>query len=139
MLPFIIIDACSYGNLSDGEYRTVLDNCYFYYKSHFNFTQAAAQCKKTFNGNGRLFEPTTVSSNDVVIGLARSIAEGNQAFWIGVRTQPHDQDKFYYYLSEGPKEPTIEYWSPGEPSKQEGLNCVSVLRNNGHINTYINI
>ena len=119
----------SFGDHPNGEYRTVEGKCYYYQKSGMEYEDAVTNCKAKFNGNGRLFEPRSKSDNNNVVGLARAIS-ANQPFWIGIRTQPHDESRDFYYLSEGPKEDlAYDGWLDGEPNDVGNKeDCVSVLR-----------
>ena len=93
------------------------------------YEDAVTNCKAKFNGNGRLFEPRSKSDNNNVVGLARAIS-ANQPFWIGIRVQPHDESRDFYYLSEGPKEDlAYDGWLDAEPNDVGNKeDCVSVLR-----------
>jgi hypothetical protein len=124
-----VLSACSYEEHPNGEYRTVDGKCFYYQKSDMEYVDAVANCKSKFNGNGRLFEPKSKKINEWVVGLARAIS-ANQPFWIGIRTQPHDESRDFYYLSEGPSVAlAYDGWLDGEPNDVGNKeDCVSVLR-----------
>merc|ERR1711935_981576 len=126
-----VLSACdmSFGDHHNGEYRTVDGKCFYYQKSGMEYADAVTNCKAKFNGNGRLFEPRSKSDNNDVVGLARAIS-ANQPFWIGIRVQPHDESRDFYYLSEGPKvDLAYDGWLDGEPNDVGNKeDCVSVLR-----------
>ena len=97
-----------------------------------------ANCKYKFNGRGRLFEPTNFSSDKKVVSSARK-TNGDEPYWIGIRTQVHNpshQNYDFYYASKDTNTP-LKYdgWdaSAGEPNNL-GFNedCVSVL-NHGNL------
>merc|ERR1712110_851450 len=131
-----VLSACdmSFGDHPNGEYRTVEGKCYYYQKSGMEYADAVTNCKAKFNGNGRLFEPRSKSDNNDVVSQARQI-NANQPFWIGIRVQPHDESRDFYYLSEGPNEKlAFEGWAAGEPNDIGNKeDCVSVLRFSGNL------
>ena len=73
-LLLLIPDACPFEDAPNGEYRTILGKCYYFQKSALNFVDAAVNCESKFNGNGRLFEPKTKKSNNVVVNVAHHSA-----------------------------------------------------------------
>ena len=70
----LIPDACPFEDAPNGEYITILGKCYYFQKSALNFVDAAVNCESKFNGNGRLFEPKTKKSNNVVVNVAHHSA-----------------------------------------------------------------
>merc|ERR1712110_135722 len=131
-----VLSACdmSFGDHPNGEYRTVEGKCYYYQKSGMEYADAVTNCKAKFNGNGRLFEPRSKSDNNNVVSQARQI-NANQPFWIGIRVQPHDESRDFYYLSEGPNEDlAFNGWADGEPNDVGNKeDCVSVLKFGGNL------
>ena len=122
----------------DGEYVTLLINgegkCFYYDQQSRDYENAAANCKSTFNGNGRLFEPKLNKDDDTLVYKQAQKINKNEGFWIGVRTQVHIQNhgkSDFYYLSEGPSQ-SLNYnngWDVSEPDDAGGYeDCVSVLR-----------
>ena len=121
------IGICPYEKDPSGEYLIVDSRCYYFEKNFFTFTEAVTNCKEKFNGKGRLFEPRSISSNNNVFTEAKTLSP-NEKFWIGVRTQTHDSQRKFYYLSIGTSQSTIEYWATGEPNDfGSNEDCVSVL------------
>jgi len=137
-----VLDACPFGSgevdnhgrhtsAAVGEYRTIKGRCYYYELTALKFTTAVANCKTKFDGTGRLFEPREKQISDTVVSQARAI-NNDEAYWLGIRTQVHTDDRKFYYLTEGPAKSTIKNWSPGEPNDVSGEeDCVSVLRFDG--------
>jgi len=128
-----------YGYDHEG-YRTdkkVSKKCYYFEQRALNFSSAGEVCKGKFNGNGRLFEPRNVETNDAVTAIAQAFYP-NEAFWLGIRARPHDQDtkkSRFYYISEGPTDvkgnSVYNGWSKGEPNDISGQDdCASVLNFN---------
>jgi len=125
-----------YGTAKQG-YRTdrkISKKCYYFETKALNYTAAADNCKGKFNGQGRLFEPRDVNTNDAVVAIAQSFYP-NEEFWLGIRSRPHDQnfeDSRFYYLSEGPQgKSPFGGWSPGEPNDISGQDdCTMVLHFN---------
>ena len=69
---------------------------------------------------------------DNVICEITPAINNDEAYWLGIRTQVHTDDRKFYYLTEGPEKSTIKNWSPGEPNDVSGEeDCVSVLRFDG--------
>merc|ERR1712241_489604 len=121
-----------YQDDSNGVYRIdkVSKKVFYFGKRSEDFTDAVEVCKQAFQGNGKLFEPKTNAMNTNIASLARSV-NGDSAFWIGVRTRPHNEDRAFYYISEDPsKDLKISNWSPGEPNDLSGQeDCVAILNN----------
>merc|ERR1712110_261544 len=121
-----------------GEYVSLLiegeARCFYYDQQSRDYENAAANCKSTFNGNGRLFEPKLSKDSDALVYKQAQKINKNEVFWIGVRTQVHIQNhgkSDFYYLTDGPTK-SLAYnggWDQSEPDDGSGNeDCVSVLR-----------
>ena len=128
-----ILDVCTFGMDKAGEYKTIHGRCYYFEKKQLrNFVDAAADCQYKFNGNGMLFEPRDNKVSDTSVYKEAQKIDNNFGFWIGIRTQVHDIEREFYYLSDGPSE-NLAYngWEFAEPDNGSGNeDCVSVLRFN---------
>ena len=128
-----------YGTAKEG-YRTdrkISKKCYYFETKALNYTAAADNCKGKFNGQGRLFEPRDVNTNDAVVAIAQSFYP-NEDFWLGIRSRPHDQnfeDSRFYYLSEGPQGTRTIYslLSNRNQKKINDLRILLILLHNGAI------
>merc|ERR550539_798337 len=105
-------DACeksscgAYGNDNDkGQYLTVKASgeCFYIEQQSMSLVEAVALCKTKFQGQGRLFEPRTINSNIFAGSIAQSLSP-KEGFWIGIRAAVHDEDRKFYYISQGPTE-----------------------------------
>ena len=99
------------------------------------FVDAVAFCKTKFKGIGRLYEPRSKISNIEAGSIARQISP-NQPFWIGIRARVHDEDRKFYYISQGPKKlgNSLDFnnWSDGGEGEYSGnKDCVAILKFNG--------
>merc|ERR1712110_1008563 len=121
-----------------GEYVSILiegeAKCFYYDQQSRDYENAAANCKSTFNGNGRLFEPKLNAKSDALVYKQAQKINKQEGFWIGVRTQVHIQNhgkSDFYYLTDGPTK-SLAYnggWDQSEPDDGSGNeDCVSVLR-----------
>ena len=97
----IIPDVCVFGNDINGEYHTITVNgngkCYYFQTNGLDYVSAVDNCKTKFYGRGKLFEPRSKKENDAVVSVAQDISP-NKPHWIGIRTQPHDAHREFYYL-----------------------------------------
>jgi len=126
----------AYGDDNDkGQYMTVKTSgeCLYFEQQSLSLVDAVARCKTKFQGKGRLLEPRTTQSNDNAALIARTLSP-KQAFWIGIRARIHDEDRKFYYISQGPKEKKgdsldIKHWTPGGSDELSGnKDCVTVLQ-----------
>merc|ERR1712110_241474 len=112
--------------------------CFYFDLQSRDYENAAANCKSTFNGNGRLFEPKLNKGLDTSVYKTAQKINKQEGFWIGVRTQVHIQShgkNDFYYLTNGPTEPLVykDGWGTSEPDDGLGNeDCVSVLRFSGY-------
>jgi len=97
---FCALNVCPMKGDSEGEYKTIDGKCYYFHTTKNPFTEAVADCKTKFEGDGRLFEPRTKKISNKVATFARAMKSG--PFWIGVRKQAQSEEKEFYYLTEGP-------------------------------------
>ena len=66
-------------------YRLINQKCVYYETQGYNYEDAKQNCKTKFDGNGRLFEPTTWNENEIAYKIGKQL--GNKNWRIGINDE----------------------------------------------------
>ena len=115
---FLFLEQCP---TNDPNYAKIQGVCYYFEKNKMSHSTAQENCKnQTVNGNkGRLFEPRTSATNDMVFFYFNSV-HGNQNIFIGI--DDINQTNKWVYSASGDNA-IFTNWHPSQPN-DNSAHCV---------------
>ena len=100
-------------------YRRVGQRCIYFDKSTSNYSVAKRRCKSTFNGKGKMYEPTNFEESLKIAAEGKSKYK-HSAWWLGVNDI--DEEGKFVFDSDGtpiPFTPTLSLASPANELKSD--------------------
>ena len=102
-------------------YRLIEGICYFFETANKNYEAAKENCKRKFNGMGKIFEPKTLAINEKIHKIA---VDDFAKYWYWVGVNDIQSEGTWLYTSDGSPIPFSAPWGSGYGSQRTSHNCI---------------